>query len=142
MANNAIPDSIIKNMICRSLGPPVELNEPNVCSTEVGLISKNTLRILNTIKPVTRAFTTMDAAKLVRVSVGPQLATTFSSSSIDVVLFTVSQVARDDKLKSAYQMKIYSKFTDLCMQLPRMKERSQRGCFHPTQSNNGISLKI
>ena len=69
MANSPIPDSIIMNMICRSLGLPVELNEPNVCSTEVALvISKNTLRILNTIKPVTRAFTTMDVAKAVRAS--------------------------------------------------------------------------
>ena len=72
MANNAIPDSIIMNMICRSLGPPVELNKPNVRSTEVGLTSKNALRILNTIKPVTRAFTTTDMIKLVRFSVLPQ----------------------------------------------------------------------
>ena len=65
MANNVIPDSIIMNMICRSLVPPVELNEPNVRSTEVGLTSKNTLRILNTIMPVTRVFTVIDAAKAV-----------------------------------------------------------------------------
>ena len=75
MANNAIPDSIIMNMTCRSLEPPVELNEPNVCSTEVGLNSKNTLRILNTIKLVIRAFTAMDVAKPVRVIVFIQGAT-------------------------------------------------------------------
>ena len=49
-----------------NLVPPVE---PKVCSTEVllALTSKNTLRILNlkTIKPVTRPFTAMVAAKLV-----------------------------------------------------------------------------
>ena len=64
MENNAIPDSIITNMICRSVLPPVE---PKVRSTEVlaALTSKNTLRILNTINPVTRALTTMDKEKLV-----------------------------------------------------------------------------
>ena len=73
MANNAIPDSTIMNMICRSLGPPVELNKPSVRSTEVTLVtSKKTLRILNTIKPVTRAFTAMDAIKAVRASLLPQ----------------------------------------------------------------------
>jgi hypothetical protein len=72
MANNAIPDSIIMNRICRSLEPPVELNEPNVRSTEVDLNSKNTLRIFKTIKQVIRAFTAMDVAKLVRVNVFSQ----------------------------------------------------------------------
>ena len=55
--NNAMPDSIIMNITCWSLGPPVEINEPNFRSPEVAL---TTLRILNTIKHVTRAFTTMD----------------------------------------------------------------------------------
>ena len=59
MANNAIPDSIIMNMICRNLLPSVE---PKVRSTEVGLIPV-ALRILNTIMLVIRAFTAMDAAK-------------------------------------------------------------------------------
>ena len=40
--------------------PPVE---PKVLSIDVGLIPKNTFRILNTIKPVTRVFTAMDAIK-------------------------------------------------------------------------------
>ena len=59
MANNAIPDSIIMNMICRNLLPSVE---PKVRSTEVGL-NPVALRILNTIMPVIRVFTAMDAAK-------------------------------------------------------------------------------
>ena len=59
MANNAIPDSIIMNMTDRSLVLPVA-SEPSA-----GLTSKNTFRILNTIKVVTRAFTAMDKAKLV-----------------------------------------------------------------------------
>ena len=67
------------NTIYRSLGPPVEFNETNVCSTELLQSSKHwasknifKLRILNTIKPVTRAVTTMDAAKPVRISANPQ----------------------------------------------------------------------
>ena len=59
MVNNAIPDSIIMNMICRNLLPSVE---PKVSSTEVGL-TPVALRILNTIMAVIRAFTAMDAAK-------------------------------------------------------------------------------
>ena len=109
MANNAIPDSIIMNMICRSLGPPVELNEPNARSTEVALLtSKNTFRILNTIKPVTRAFTTMDATKPIRFSVGPHGGLKTSPFTIICEPLPATQIARGDKLKSAYQMKIDS----------------------------------
>ena len=61
MANNAIPDSIIMNMICRNLLPPAE---PKVYSTEVGL-NPMTLRNLNTIMPVTRVFTAIDVIKAV-----------------------------------------------------------------------------
>ena len=84
----------ITNMICRNLVPPVE---SKVRSTEVvaALTSMNTLRILNTIKPVTRPFTAMVAAKLVIYS-------GFQASSI----VGTTQVARGYKLKSAYQMKI------------------------------------
>ena len=105
MANNAMPDSIIMNMMCRNLRPPVELNEPNVmvCSNEA---SKNTVtvRILNTIKPVTRALTTMDAAKPVVDSTSPQTAVKDSESFINAPS-AASQVARGNKSKSAYQMK-------------------------------------
>ena len=101
MANNAIPDSIIMNVICRSLGPPVELNEPNVCWTELALTSKNTLRILNTIKPVTRAFTSIDSTKPVRANKFPQTAIETPSSSSIYLPSVVSQVTRGDKLKLA-----------------------------------------
>jgi hypothetical protein len=95
MANNAIPDSIIMNMIFRSFLPPVELNEPNV---EVDLNLKNTLRILNTIKPVARAFTAMDVTKAVKPNVFVQEAVGASPNS---------QVAIDDRLRLlAYEMKI------------------------------------
>ena len=108
MANNAIPDSIIMNMICWSLGPPVEFNEPHVCSSRVGLTSKNTLKILNTIKPVTRAFTTMDATKPVRANVFPQRVIKTWPSSIIYAPSVVSQVTRGDKSESACQTKICS----------------------------------
>ena len=67
MANNAIPDSIIMNMTDRSLVPPGR-EPPKGRSTKVGLTSKNTLRILNTIKAVIRAFTDMDKTKLVNIN--------------------------------------------------------------------------
>ena len=62
MANNAIPDSIIMNMICRNLLLSVE---PKVRSTEVGS-TPVALRIRNTIMPVIRAFTAVDATKPVK----------------------------------------------------------------------------
>ena len=97
------------NKICRSLLPPVELNEPNVCSAEVAaLTSKNTTRILNTIKPVTRAFTTMDATKPVRTSGLPQAAIIGISCSISIAPSDTNQVTRGNKLKSADKTKIYS----------------------------------
>ena len=104
IANKAIPDSIIMNMICRSVVPPVEveLNEPNVRSTEVGLITMNTLRILSTIKPVTRAFAARDAAKPVRTNVLPQGVIEDWPCIIARAPFVASQVARGDKLKSNY----------------------------------------
>ena len=100
------------NIICRSLVLVVELNEANVRSTEVAsvlsrLVSKNTLRILNTIKPVTMAFTAMDATKPVRIRVFPQGGDTGPSCSVFTPLSDASQVTRGDILKSAaYQMKI------------------------------------
>ena len=61
MANSAIPDSIIMNITCRNLVVPL-VDESKVRSTEVGL-TPVALRIRNTIMPVIRAFTAMDAAK-------------------------------------------------------------------------------
>ena len=97
MTSNVIPDSIITNMICRNLVAPLAV-KPKVPSTEVlvALSSKNSLRILNTIKPVTRPFTAMVKAKLV---VG-------SGKFQAVFKGGTTQVARGYKLKSAYQVKI------------------------------------
>jgi hypothetical protein len=107
-ASNAIPDSIIMNMTCLRLVPPV----PKVRSNEVVtvLISKNTLRILNTIKPVTMVFTAMDRTKLVGIngfSGIPAAKPKYTDSPWkNVNPFGPSdarEIARGDKLKSAYQ---------------------------------------
>ena len=135
-----IPDSIIVNMICWSLVPPVELNDPNVRSTEVVFTSKNTL---NMIKPVTRIlFTAMDAAEHVRVNVFPQGALNNWPCTTVIDPSIASQLARGDKLESAYQIMNIDRLTDLCMWLLGVKEWSQQECFYPTRSNNGRSLKI
>ena len=106
IANNAIPDSIITKMICRNLLPPVE---PKVRSTLRPLISKNTLRILNTIKPVIRVFTAMDAAKPVRTTGSSQAVVEEWPCTSVVEPADASQVAsRGDKLKSVYQMEMDS----------------------------------
>lgn len=92
MANIAKPDLIITNMACRSLVPPLE---PKVRSTGVMVVltSKKTLRILNTIKPVTRAFTAIDKTRLV----------IFTGNHCGNVVrpCIASQVAIGNKLKSA-----------------------------------------
>ena len=63
MINNAIPDSITMNIVFRNLVPSVA-TEPKVRSNEVILgLSPVTLKILNTIMPVTRVFTAIDAVK-------------------------------------------------------------------------------
>jgi hypothetical protein len=97
MANNAIPDSIIMSRICRSLEHPVELDVPSR-SSEID--AKNTLRILNTIKPVIRAFTAMDVAKPVRTNGDPQRTLAVDKLSTNTPI-GASQVAIDDKLRSA-----------------------------------------
>ena len=87
------------NMICRSVVPPVKLIEPNVRSNEVasGLpVSHNTLRILKTIKPVTRAFTTMDAVRPVKINVSPQGAFKRLLFSIVIAPSDTSQVTRGE----------------------------------------------
>ena len=134
MANNAIPDSIIMNMImiCRLeylLPPPVE---PIVREGLAALTSKNTLRILYTIMPVIRAFTAMDKTKAVTFNVTTQAEVKISPSTNVVAQFDTSQVARlgGDKLKSAYYQ--INRLTDLGMQLLRIKERSGHGYFDPT----------
>lgn len=109
MRNRTIPDSIITNKTCRSFWPPRldECNEPKVSSPpDIALTSKNTLRILNTIKPVTRVFTAMDAAKLVAITGGPQAAFWNPATLSNVVEASEpNQVARGNRMKSAYQTK-------------------------------------
>jgi hypothetical protein len=64
------------------------------------------LRILKMIKPVTRAFTAMDAARPVKSITAPQPTIKNRPCTIVVAPSCPSQVARSDKLKSTYQMKI------------------------------------
>ena len=57
------------------------------------------MKILNTIKPVTRAFTAMDAARLVVVIVVPHgVFETWACTNV-IAPINASQVARGDKLK-------------------------------------------
>jgi hypothetical protein len=66
--NNARPDSIIMNIIGRSLLPPMG---PRVWPA-TGLVARYTSKILNAIKVVTRAFTAKDRAILIVVTAGAQ----------------------------------------------------------------------
>ena len=61
------------------------METPKVRSTELlvtALISKNTLRILNTIKPVTRVFTAKDRIKLVKITTGCQILNCDNSNGV------------------------------------------------------------
>jgi len=66
-----MPDSIRMNMIDRSFLPPGVA--PKVLSFEVGLTSRYTVKILSTIKPVTKALTIKDRVRPVNNIVLPQL---------------------------------------------------------------------
>ena len=68
----------------------------NIRSTKVAfkLYFQNTLRILNTIKPVPRRFTAMDVAKPVRINMFPQGAITKMCCSIFTAPSDAIQVAR------------------------------------------------
>ena len=76
--NNAIPDSI--SMMITD----INVVFPSVRSSEVvALTSRNTLKILNTINPVTRAFTIMDMTSPVTTNVSPHTAVTTWPCIID-----------------------------------------------------------
>ena len=73
----------------------LELNEPNVRLAQVALTSKNTMKILNTIKPVTRVFTAIDRAESVRAIVNPHGSVIiWPCSNIDAPSAPASQVTR------------------------------------------------
>lgn len=101
MVNNAMPDSIMMNMIDQSFVPPVM---PKEFSSEVviNLTSWNTLKILNTIKHITRAFTLIDMARLVMASVFLRPETTNRPSTLKsgTTLSPPAQVARGNKFQS------------------------------------------
>ena len=91
-----MPDSIIMNMIDRSVFPPVA---PKVFSFEVGLTFWYTTKILSTIKPVARALTTKDRMRLVKNIVLPQLVGVAipADEKYHELLF-VSQIPRSNQL--------------------------------------------
>ena len=64
-------DSIIKNMMdCNFLsGLPI----PKFRSSEVGRVSQDTMKILNTLKPVTRAFTVREMIRLAIPNFFPEM---------------------------------------------------------------------
>lgn len=92
IANIAIPDSISTNMIYRSVLPPP------ICWSEVGLTSRNTLMILNTIKLVTRAFTIKDMPRLGRINLDAQYVLMSGSVIKYVEPLLPNQVAGNSKL--------------------------------------------
>jgi len=71
IANIAIPDSIMMKIMDRTLASVLPMLR--VRSPKVGTSSRDNLRILSTIKPVTTAFTVKEMARLVIVAILPQL---------------------------------------------------------------------
>ena len=112
-----MPDSIITNRIWRSL----VLGKPKVRPIEVASESI-VLKILNTIKPVTKAFTAMEMNKAVTVNVTPQEVIINWTCTNSNEPNGASQVARGNKLKSIYILLNEGRLTDLSMRLPKMKE--------------------
>ena len=87
MTNIAMPDSISTNMMDQSFLPPL-----------MPMTSRNTLKILNTIKPVTRVFTVMDMARLGRIIVDARCVLVNGSVKKYVEPLLASQVTRDNEL--------------------------------------------
>ena len=99
MENKAMPDSIMTNMIYESFLPPAT---PKVFSSKVvvALTSRNTLKILNTIKPVTRAFKVVDMTRLVIVTSVLQAVDSKPSGPIEFPPMPAIHRARGNKLES------------------------------------------
>jgi hypothetical protein len=100
--NNTMADSIMTNMIDQSLLPPLM---PKDFSSEVVvyLTSRNTLKILNTIKHITRAFTVIDMTRLVIASVLLSPETTNRPSTLNFGTTLIPppiQVARGNQFQS------------------------------------------
>ena len=88
--NKAIPDSISMNMTRRSVFPPVK-----------ALTSRNTLKILKTINPVTRAFIIIDSVRPVRVRILLQAECVWPSTTANTGRVACAiQIARNYRLKS------------------------------------------
>ena len=138
-ANNAMADSINANTMDRNLLLPVA---DKIFSYKTGSTSQYTLTILNRIKPVTRAFTAKDMAKLVETIDRPHLAFISWLFETDSELRDVNQIAEGSKFEFSWGcIVIEDKLTHVCMPMSRVKEWSRRGCYNPIQSSNGRSFE-
>lgn len=107
MANKTIPDSIMTNMIGRSLLPPDILK---FSSSNEGLTSRYALTILRVISPVTIAFTVNERAMLIRLIIYFHRTWTLnrwalwdapvSLGNLDFGSIAASQVANKSSMKS------------------------------------------
>ena len=142
--NKAIPDSINMNIIARSVSPPVA---PKIRLFEAALTSRNTLNSLNTINPVTSAFTVMEMARPVAVKIALQTGIEIISPWMMYIAGAkkvgVIQIARaNDHELEIKESVIRNSSTNLRMRILRIKERSRHEYCDPIQSNNGISLNV
>ena len=140
--NKAIPDSINMNIIARSVSPAVA---PKIRLFEEALTSRNTLNSLNTINPVTSAFTVMEMARPVSIKMSPQTGIEILPwmMYIAVARPAVIQIARGNNHElEINESVIRNSSTNLRMRMLRIKERSRHGYCDPIQSNNGISLNV
>ena len=129
------------NIIARSVSPPVA---PKSRSLEAALTSRNTMNSLNTINPVTSAFTVMEMPRPAPIKMPLQVGARKDPWMLyRGARLAVIQVARgsDHEFKINKSV-IRDSLTNLRMQMLRLKERSQHGYCDPTQSNSGISLKV
>ena len=90
--------------------------------SEVTLTCRNTLKILNTIRPVTKAFTVMDMTRLL-------ISTEYDQSGIIIKIgskemkaeqLDASHVARVNKLEWGYRNLNEDRFTNLRMQMLKL----------------------
>ena len=103
MANNVIPDSIIMNMICRSLVEPQSLLDRSHGSVNFQEHLEDLEHDQAPSLGYSRPWTTPN---LLEPSCPPQSGPKICSCTNTVPPFCATQVARGNKLISAYKMKI------------------------------------
>ena len=105
-------------MTRRIVRPPAT---PKDFSSKVvlALTSRNTLKILNTIKPVTRAFTLIDITRLAVVILVPQVAELMLPAVIKFPEAATNHVTTGDKLEPVND-RLENNVADLRMRMPRL----------------------